>query len=92
MGEIPEGIDIVMTHGPPYGILDLAQRKTPVGCQDLLDRLEIIKPKYHLFGHLHESRGRLTLGQTTYINASCYWHRLSPPQVFDYETGLPAPV
>lgn len=55
---IPSGIDILLTHTPPYGILDyIPDQDKSVGCKLLLDSLERIKPKFHLFGHIHESYG-----------------------------------
>ena len=66
---IPEGMDIVITHGPPMGILDEC-RDGHVGCYDLLKRIETVKPKYHIFGHIHEGYGRVKIGKTTFINPS----------------------
>jgi len=54
---IPSGIDILLVHGPPLGRNDESFRKKRVGCYDLL--LEIqnrIKPKYCVYGHVHESK------------------------------------
>ena len=56
--KIPESTDILITHGPPYGILDKAPRGAGTysneGCQDLLDRVwELPKLKAHFFGHIH---------------------------------------
>ncbi len=67
---IPEGIDVLITHGPPYGIGDLIARSDNAGCQDLLEVVEKIKPKVHVFGHIHEDYGITSNGVTTYINAS----------------------
>jgi Icc-related predicted phosphoesterase len=49
-------IDILVTHGPPLGILDQVQRGN-TGCLDLLNLIHKVKPKYHLFGHIHEAYG-----------------------------------
>ncbi|MFN0204333.1 MAG: metallophosphatase domain-containing protein, partial [Bacteroidia bacterium] len=44
---IPENTDILITHGPPYGILDKVVRdNSPVGCRDLLKKVQEIQPKY----------------------------------------------
>lgn len=68
---IPEDTDILITHGPPYGILDEAIRnKEKTGCQDLMDRVSIIKPKVHCFGHIHEQYGTVDCNGTKFINAS----------------------
>lgn len=50
------GVDVVMTHGPPKGILD----KCPggnVGCENLLKAVRRAKPRLHCFGHIHEVNG-----------------------------------
>lgn len=47
-----------MTHGPPYNILDLVDRNDEnVGCESLTQRLPSLKPRLHLFGHIHEAHG-----------------------------------
>lgn len=72
---IPKDVDILITHGPPYGILDKSSYTGiddggHVGCEDLLNTVVRIKPQYHIFGHIHEDYGKKTIGATTYINAS----------------------
>jgi len=68
--KIPEEINILITHGPPAGILDMNFSGENTGCQDLLARAEEIKPKIHIFGHIHEAYGQKIIGRTTFINAS----------------------
>lgn len=53
---IPDAVDIVMTHGPPKGILDWCPEGN-VGCNHLLQAIRRVKPKIHCFGHVHESNG-----------------------------------
>lgn len=67
---IPDNTDILITHGAPYGILDKTVRGTFTGCEDLLDVISTIKPKYHLFGHIHEAYGVHKTEHTTFINGS----------------------
>jgi len=67
---IPTGVDILVTHGPPQGILDLTSRGAREGCEELLLALERVRPKIHLFGHIHEARGAMNLNGTLCINAS----------------------
>ncbi len=67
---IPTDTDILITHGPPFGILDKTAAGLPVGCEDLTKTLEKIKPKVHLFGHIHEAQGERKIDGTHYINAS----------------------
>jgi len=66
---IPEGIDILITHGPPLGHGDLCYDDRSVGCEDLLEKISEIKPKVHLFGHIHEGRGISYNDHTCFINA-----------------------
>lgn len=66
---IPENTDILITHGPPYGILDEVRSKN-VGCQDLLHRVLDIRPKLHVFGHIHASYGEYKGISTHFVNAS----------------------
>jgi 3',5'-cyclic AMP phosphodiesterase CpdA len=56
---IPDEIDILITHGPPKGILDMAENGFLCGCpylkQEVLSR---VKPRIHVFGHIHEAYGK----------------------------------
>ncbi|KAF2221035.1 Metallo-dependent phosphatase-like protein, partial [Elsinoe ampelina] len=57
-GRAPVGdIDIMMTHGPPYGRLDLTSRGQKVGCPHILASVSQIRPRVHCFGHIHEGWG-----------------------------------
>jgi Icc-related predicted phosphoesterase len=67
---IPDDTDVLITHGPAYGILDRTIRGELVGCADLLDKIIKVKPKYHIAGHIHEAYGMEQHGGTTFINAS----------------------
>ncbi len=52
---IPSTTDLLITHGPPLHIADLTSDGDAAGCADLLDEVENrIKPRWHLFGHIHE--------------------------------------
>jgi Icc-related predicted phosphoesterase len=54
---IPEGLDILITHGPPYGIGDRVFNYRGdiqlVGCYDLREEVKKKRPKHHIFGHIH---------------------------------------
>ena len=69
---IPDDIDILVTHGPPHGILDKTLNTGEhVGCADLKDRIDKLPNlRYHCFGHIHEGYGQLIVGQVAYINAA----------------------
>ena len=68
---IPSDVDILITHGPPHGHLDYVDySKQNVGCELLRDRINIIKPKIHVFGHIHSSYGYKFDGTTHFFNAA----------------------
>jgi Icc-related predicted phosphoesterase len=68
---IPEDTDILVTHGPPFGILDSAPHSgLHSGCRELLDAVMRVRPKLHVFGHVHGAHGILQTNQTTFVNAA----------------------
>ncbi len=68
---IPPDTDVLITHGPPFGIRDyISQTHERVGCQDLLEVVQQVRPRYHFFGHIHDSAGVTIRYGTTFINAS----------------------
>jgi Icc-related predicted phosphoesterase len=67
---IPENLDILVTHGPPYGMLDDTINGMRVGCEELYKKVVQVKPKYHIFGHIHFGYGMRVMEDTTYINAA----------------------
>jgi Icc-related predicted phosphoesterase len=79
---VPSGVDLLITHGPPKGILDLtydgeAKAIVQGGCSALRSHVDTrIQPKVHAFGHFHDQHGltnfgTYTRGQTKFINCSC---------------------
>lgn len=66
----PPRVDVLITHGPPHGILDVTNRNEHAGSLTLLHRVRELKPRLHVFGHIHEAAGRLDNGDTTFVNAS----------------------
>ena len=68
---IPSNTDILITHGPPYGYQDIpGGQSIRVGCEMLRHRIDEIRPKIHIFGHIHGSAGYYFNGHTHFINAS----------------------
>jgi len=69
---IPPGIDILVTHCPPYGIGDTYPGSGPIGCADLAKAVRRISPRYHIFGHVHHGHGVYTKRghRTIYVNAA----------------------
>jgi Icc-related predicted phosphoesterase len=79
--QIPDDTDVLITHGPPKGIGDEALmgfQCQNVGCVDLLHRIEQMRLKAHIFGHIHEGYGRYLRGKTQLINASTCTVRYEP--------------
>ena len=83
---IPAEIDFLITHGPPFGILDETEEGNKIGCKILLQEIQTrIKPKYHVFGHDHEGYGSKVIDGTNFINASSCNRRylpVNPPIIF----------
>ncbi|HRJ31311.1 MAG: metallophosphatase domain-containing protein [Cyclobacteriaceae bacterium] len=73
--KIPNDTDILITHGPPYGILDANVKGEHCGCPSLLSKIQEVKPKLLICGHIHEGYGRLQKEESLYINASLLNHR-----------------
>ncbi|CAL5970875.1 Calcineurin-like_phosphoesterase [Hexamita inflata] len=70
VNNIPENTDILITHGPLYGICDQNSKGVSCGCQILKQAINKIKPKLHVFGHIHESQGIIKQESTNFINAA----------------------
>lgn len=69
---IPADVDFLITHGPAYSYLD-----RDLGCKQLFLSVASARPKYHIFGHVHEEglQRNAMLGGTTFLNVS-YFERL----------------
>lgn len=67
---IPKDTDILITHGTPFGILDRTASNYNAGCEMLLKKVNQIKPKLHIFGHIHEGYGMIEKDTTIFVNAS----------------------
>ena len=68
---IPTNTDILITHGPPFGYQDIpGGQSIRVGCEMLRYRVDEIKPKIHVFGHIHGENGYYFNGHTHFFNAS----------------------
>ena len=85
---IPDDTDILITHGPPYGILDRTsfyhEGEDPhVGCKELLDAVtEKLKLRLHLFGHVHPGHGVYSnnIWPTKFVNAAICDEKYRPIQ------------
>jgi len=67
---IPEGVEVLVTHGPPHGYGDIVYRGERVGCEDLTRQLDRVRPRLHLFGHIHEDKGEWQRGPTRIVNCT----------------------
>lgn len=76
---IPSDTDYLVTHTPPYGILDEVMAFSPgsgewetehVGCEELYKVVIKVKPKIHQFGHIHGSSGEKQFMGIHFVNAS----------------------
>lgn len=92
--KVPLGLDILLTHGPPKGIMDVVDRydfdgtkyQSSEGDQYLMNEILCKTPRYHVFGHIHECHGELELGKTRFINASIMnenYQALNKPIILD---------
>jgi predicted phosphodiesterase len=83
---IPEGIDILITHGPPFGYGDETLRGDRVGCEELIKALDRVKPRLLICGHIHPGYGKYRYKNTTIINAAMCdetYYPTNPPIVVD---------
>lgn len=67
---IAEDTDVLITHGPAKGILDKIASGQHVGCVDLLQRVQQLKLKAHICGHIHEAYGMEIHGGVKFVNAA----------------------
>ena len=77
---------MLITHGPPAGILDRTEPGDAVGCADLLAAVRRVRPRLHVFGHIHEAYGMLEQDGVRFVNASncsVRYRPVQPPIVVD---------
>jgi len=90
---IPAETDVLITHGPPSGLLDGVLYQGAIesaGCPDLLATIVRLQPDYHLFGHIHEGYGRTEHAGVQFINACCMdaqYKLTNAATIFDFERG-----
>lgn len=70
--KMPSKVDVLISHGPPAGILDLTSRGKRVGDRALLQKVKEVKPRVHCFGHIHESYGTLRSEGTLFCNGAVF--------------------
>jgi Icc-related predicted phosphoesterase len=68
---IPDALDVLVTHGPPYGILDQTTSNGPhLGCEELLQAVKQKGPNVQVFGQIHGGAGIHSEGNTLFVNAA----------------------
>lgn len=69
---IPENTEVLITHGPVWGVLDEVERSENetenTGCKSLAKRVKEVLPAFHIFGHIHECYGACLIDETQYLN------------------------
>jgi Icc-related predicted phosphoesterase len=90
---IPSGLDVLITHCPPHGILDTlpevingVPQLTHLGCEELIKAVDRTRPRVHCFGHIHYGYGSFSDGITQFFNASACnekYEAVNSPHVFD---------
>ena len=78
---IDADVDVLISHGPPSGILDETYNGLNVGSTELRKRIEVIKPKLVVFGHIHEGHGWVKHDSITYVNAAYGYSREQFPPI-----------
>lgn len=90
---IPTGVDILLSHGPAYGVLDMTQDGVRAGCDDLREELCRIDAGVFACGHIHEGASKhfMMFQDTLCLNASVvdenYRIRRDCTEVF-YNNGM----
>lgn len=69
--KVPADVDVLVTHGPPNGILDKTVTGLRVGDEALLKEVvSRVRPRFHVFGHIHEAYGVTRVGKTAFVNCA----------------------
>jgi hypothetical protein len=87
---IPSGLDVLLVHGPPFGVLDHAARGVDTGSHALRRAVVRTRPALGIFGHIHEAHGEDRLGVTRCLNVSLLDERYlvrHPPTELDHGRG-----
>lgn len=69
--KIPKDTNVLITHGPPFKILDETIQNTNAGCVYLGNKIaRLSQLKAHIFGHIHHAYGRKKIGNKHFVNAA----------------------
>lgn len=93
---IPDNTDVLVTHGPPQGRGDMTLHSGHFGCQNLLEEIQHrVRPRLHIYGHIHEGYGTSFDGRTLYVNASSLdigYEAINPCIVIDLPHDMDQPA
>ena len=87
---IPDNTDILITHGPAFGTLDTVAGRPwdNLGCELLAQRINQIRPKIHICGHIHSGRGYEFKNGIHFFNAAVLdeqYEYTQKPMTFDWD-------
>lgn len=82
--EIPHGLDVLVTHSPPDGIGDATPVGGRAGCAELASRVATVRPRLHLFGHIHQDGGLWVRDGVVSANVTT-WECERAPTVIDID-------
>lgn len=88
--KIPKGTDIIVTHGPPYGINDTCTHGERVGCRELKKACERTRPLVHIGGHIHEGWGWQEWKDILFVNpaiCNAVYNPIQKPIVIIVDNG-----
>jgi Icc-related predicted phosphoesterase len=92
--KIPAGLDVLITHGPPYGGRESLGGNLPdgqdVGDQHLREAILEKRPRVHLCGHIHPGYGNRIYRGIRFINAALFRsdfvsHLIKAPMIVNLE-------
>ena len=87
---IPTGLDILVSHHPPYGCGDRSVGDSGevehLGSHELLTAIDDVKPRLVICGHIHTGHGYFARGRTPIYNVSVvdeHYRLVRSPTVID---------
>lgn len=96
----PTGVDVLLTHQPPYAILDASGPDSPIPGDRIgstviyWEVFRRIRPRVHIFGHNHSGHGIKEMDGITFVNAALCDDLNRPayePIVIDVDTSKKRP-
>ena len=88
--QIPDDTDVLITHSPAYGILDLDDsiegEYIHYGAEEILDRVAAVHPRAHLFGHIHRRQGVTVQNGIIFSNGAIMnedYSKLNKPNIIE---------